>query len=237
MFLRIEKQMVSRVYLYLLTISATLVSVTGAYFSVTGLVALFSGSSMSVATMAASLEFSKFVLVGFLYRYWGHLHRPLQIYLSMSIVILMVITSTGIYGYLSNAYQVSSLGLHSQLMEIDSLEKENVRVQGQINDLQQFILTIPNSRISKKFEFHREYEPKIQSLRLQSEELQEKIDEKKQTLLTTNTKVGPLVYISKALGIDIDTAVNWLILIFVSVFDPLAVSLVFCLNLLIRLRE
>jgi hypothetical protein len=56
-------------------------------------------------------------------------------------------------------------------------------------------------------------------------------------LLTTNTKVGPLVYISKALGIDIDTAVNWLILIFVSVFDPLAVSLVFCLNLLIRLRE
>jgi hypothetical protein len=229
--------MTSRVYIYLLGVAAVLVSVTGAFFSVSGLVALFSGSALSVATMAGSLEFSKFVLVGFVYRYWGHIHRPLRAYLVFSIFTLMVITSTGIYGYLSNAYQSSSVILHSQLMEIGSMQAEGDRIQGQIDDLQSFIAKIPNSRISKKFEFQQTYEPRIRDLREQHERLLRQIDDKKQNLLVTNTKVGPVVYIAQSLGVDIDTVVKYLILVFVSVFDPLAVSLVFCLNLLIRLRE
>src|SRR6185436_7796695 len=60
---------------------------------------------------------------------------------------------------------------------------------------------------------------------------------RKLSFLHLQTKVGPVVYLAKAVGVDVDTVVKWLILIFVSVFDPLAVSLVFCLNLIIRLRE
>src|SRR4051812_3067715 len=104
--------MVSRFYIYLLAISALLVSGTGAYFSVSGLVELFAGTSVSVAVMASSLEFSKLVVVGFLYRYWGHIHRPLQVYLIFAVAALMLITSIGIYGYLSNAYQKASLKIH-----------------------------------------------------------------------------------------------------------------------------
>lgn len=210
---------------------------TAAYFSVTGLVALFSGSAASVATMAGALELSKFILVGFVYRYWGHIHKPLRAYLIFSLAILMVITSTGIYGYLSQAYQISSGDLHAQLLEIETMEAENSRVQTKIRDFQEFIEKIPNSRISKKFEFHQQYEPKIQELHSQSDNILREIAIKKQGLLKTNAKVGPIVYIAKALNADIDTVVNWLILIFVLVFDPLAVSLVFCVNLLIRLRE
>ena len=229
--------MVSRTYIFLLAIAALLVSVTGAFFSVTGLVALFSGAGVSVAVMAGSLEFSKFVVVGFVYRFWGHIHRPLRAYLVFSVAVLMFITSLGIYGYLSNAYGVASVEVHSHLLAIESLEKENQRIQGQMADLRAFIDQIPRSRISKKFEFQREYEPKLQELRAASEAILKRIDEKKLDFLHLQTHVGPVVYLSKAFGLDVDDVVKYLILIFVSVFDPLAVSLVFCLNLLIRLRE
>lgn len=227
----------SRVYLYLIGISTFFVSITGAFFSVTGLTQLFAGATLSVAVMASSLEFSKFVVVGFLYRYWGHIHKPLRTYLIFAVSTLMIITSVGIYGYLSNAYQTSSLSLHSHLMGIAYLENENSRIEKQIGEFRGFINEIPNSRISRKFEFQKEYQPKILELRRESEKLISEIDHKKQEMLQMNTKVGPVVYLAQALGTDIDTVVKYLILIFVMVFDPLAVSLVFCLNLLIRLRE
>ncbi|HUP56844.1 MAG TPA: hypothetical protein VM598_05280 [Bdellovibrionota bacterium] len=229
--------MVSRTYIWMLGIAAVLVSATGGYFSVYGIMQLFSGAGVSTAVMAGSLEFSKFVVVGFLYRYWGHVHKPLKIYLCFSVVILMVITSVGIFGYLSNAYQISSVGVKSDLMAIDSLERENVRIVAQINEFRRFIDEIPSSRISRKFEFQREYEPKILELRKQSDGVLKQIDDRKRAFLSTQSKIGPVVYLAKSLGMDIDDVVKWLILIFVSVFDPLAVSLVFCLNLLLRLRE
>lgn len=227
----------SRVYIFLLAIATVTVSVTAVCFSVTGLTELFAGAPWSVACMATSLELSKFVLVGVLYRYWGHVHKPLRMYLCFAVGTLMIITSAGVYGYLSNAYHVASHDLHAKLMNIQSLEQENERVQTQITEARTFIDHIPASRISRKFEFQKAYEPKIAELRDKSESIIHQMEQLKLDLLTANTKMGPAVYLAQFLGVDIDTAVNWLILIFVLVFDPLAVSMVFCLNLLIRLRE
>lgn len=227
----------SRVYLAFLFISTIFVSVSAAMFSVSGLMDLFAGAATSVLIMAGSLEFSKFVVVGVLYRYWGHIHAPLRAYLIFATVTLMLITSLGIYGYLSNAYQVSSINLHTQLLEIESLEKENTRLQTQISELRLFVDNIPATRLSRKLEFQKEYEPKIQNLQAESGKLVLKIDKKRQEMLSTNTKVGPVVFLAKTFRTDIDSMVQTIILLFVLVFDPLAVSLVFCLNLIIRLRE
>lgn len=227
----------SRIYILALAIATMLVSVSAAYFSVSGLIELFKGSAWSVGIMAGSLELSKFVVVGFLYRYWGHIHRPLKMYLGFAVLSLMIITSLGIYGYLSNAYQISSIELHTRLMEIENLENDNKRILSQIDGLNLFIERIPSTRISKKFEFQKEYEPKIAALRAESTQVIQNINQKKTEMLSVNTKIGPALFLAKALGVHIDTFVNWLILLFVLVFDPLAVSLVFCLNLIIRLRE
>lgn len=227
----------SVVYLILLLVATVVVSCTGALFSITGLAQLFGGAPVAVAVMAGSLELSKFIIVGFVYRYWGHIHKPLRAYLIFSVVVLMVITSIGIFGYLSNAYAVASGDLHAHLLEIESMERENKVIEGQIAEYKGFISAIPESRISRKFEFQKEYEPKIMALNKQSSDLLKAIDLKKQALLKTNTKVGPIIYLARIFNTDVDTAVKWLIGLFVAVFDPLAVSLVFCLNLIIRLRE
>lgn len=227
----------SAIYIAMLLVCTVVVSVTGALFSVTGLAHLFGGAPTSVAIMASALELSKFVIVGFVYRYWGHIHRPLRSYLIFSVVILMFITSLGIFGYLSNAYEVAAGDIKTRLLEMEAIEREQERIKAQAAEYRSFIDTIPASRISRKFEFQKMYEPKIQELRDRSEELARKLDEKKQAILSVNTKVGPIVYIARVFGTDMDTAVKYLIGLFVSVFDPLAVSLVFCLNLLVRLRE
>ncbi len=218
-------------------VATTVVSITGALFSVSGLAELFSGSKFSVMAMAGSLELSKFIVVGFIYRYWGHIHRPLRNYLLFAVGTLMIITSVGIFGYLSNAYQIASGDLNLRLLEIEHLELEGKQIEKEVVELRTFVDTIPASRISKKFEFQKSYEPRFAELRTRLDKVRTQTNDKRRDLLKMNTKIGPIVHVAKAIGLSVDTTVNMLITIFVLVFDPLAVSLVFCLNLLIRLRE
>ena len=89
----------------LIGISALLVAGSAAFFSVFGLSRLFSGAFFSVIIMAGSLEFAKLVCASLLYQYWGTINKWLRFYLSVAVFVLMVITSGGIYGFLSGAYQ------------------------------------------------------------------------------------------------------------------------------------
>jgi hypothetical protein len=140
----------SKVYIRLLFAAAFIVATTGAAFSIFGLAQLFAGASYSVAFMAAALEFSKLVVTGFLYRYWGHIHAPLRVYLSFAVVTLVTITSVGIFGYLSNAYQISSFSLKNQNLKLVLLEEDNQRILGQIASYRKFIDEIPRSRSTNK---------------------------------------------------------------------------------------
>lgn len=227
----------SRLYIRLLTISAFLIAVTGASFSIVGLAKLFAGASLAVAVMAGSLEFTKLVVTGFLYRYWGHIHRPMRAYLCFAVVTLVSITSVGIYGFLSNAYQVSALGLKTEELKIEAMLAENARLEKRVAEIHRFIDEVPRSRISKKFEFQKQYEPELKRLARQSETILTNVDGARAKLLRTHTEIGPATFLAQAVHTDVDTVVKYLILVFVLVFDPLAVCLVFCLNLAIRLRE
>src|SRR5580698_1711472 len=115
----------SRVYIALLVISGLCISTIGATFSIFGLAKLFAGAALSVAFMAAALEFSKLVVAGFLYRYWGHINPIMRIYLSAAIVVLVCVTSLGIFGYLSEAYQRSSLDMKTEQIQLKALNDEN----------------------------------------------------------------------------------------------------------------
>lgn len=227
----------SKVYIALLAVAGLTISFIGAAFSIAGLAKLFAGAAFSVAVMAAAMEFAKLVVAGFVYRYWGHINLVLRTYLVTALIILMGITSMGIFGYLSNAYQKSSLALKTYKLKLQALEEENNRVLGEIKDVQKFIAEIPRSRISKKFELQKEAEPRIQDLRERSDGILGQIHDLNLEILNTQTKVGPLIYVAEALHSNVDTVAKYLILVFVSVFDPLAVCLIFALSLAIRLRE
>ena len=90
---------------FLIAFSALSVSTSAAFYSVSGLSKLFAGASLEVIIMAGSLEFAKLVTASLLYQYWDTINKTLRTYLSIATVVLVLITSMGIYGFLSAAYQ------------------------------------------------------------------------------------------------------------------------------------
>ena len=89
----------------LLGLSALFVAFNAAFFSVSGLSKLFAGAAFSVIIMASSLELAKLITAGYLYNYWERINKSFRIYLSIAVVILILITSLGIYGFLTSAFQ------------------------------------------------------------------------------------------------------------------------------------
>ena len=86
-------------------VSALFVAFNAAFFSVSGLSKLFAGAALSVIVMASSLELAKLITAGYLYNYWEKINKSFRIYLSIAVIILILITSLGIYGFLTSAFQ------------------------------------------------------------------------------------------------------------------------------------
>jgi len=97
--------MKQKVFPFLIALSALAVSGSAAFYSITGLSKLFAGASTEVIIMASSLEAAKLVMASLLYQYWDKLGKLLRTYLTIALLVLIGITSAGIYGFLSGAYQ------------------------------------------------------------------------------------------------------------------------------------
>ena len=111
---------------FLIAFSALSVSTSAAFYSVSGLSKLFAGASLEVIIMAGSLEFAKLVTASLLYQYWGTINKTLRTYLCISTVILILITSMGIYGFLSAAYQET-------YSKYSSMENEKTFIQQKVD--------------------------------------------------------------------------------------------------------
>jgi len=120
---------------YLIALSALAVSGSAAFYSVYGLSKLFAGASLQVIIMAGSLEFAKLVVASLLYQYWDTINKVLRMYLAIACFVLMVITSGGIYGFLSGAYQDTAT--KSELLDksLAILEQKQVRFEETKEDL------------------------------------------------------------------------------------------------------
>ena len=94
---------------YIIALSAIFVSSSAIFYSVYGLSKLFAGASKAVIIMASSLEIAKLVVASLLYVYWDEINKWLRLYLTVACVTLMLITSGGIYGFLSGAYQETAI--------------------------------------------------------------------------------------------------------------------------------
>jgi hypothetical protein len=120
-----------RIFPLLIAFSALSVSLSAAFYSISGLSKLFAGAAFAVIVMAASLEIAKLVIASLLYQYRKNLPKLLKYYLSIACVILILITSMGIYGFLSAAYQETAAkagSIDSQIALIET-KRDNIKEQ------------------------------------------------------------------------------------------------------------
>ena len=250
--------MKNRLLPFLIAFSALSISATAAYYSVTGLSMLFAGASFAVLVMASSLEISKLVIASLLYQYWDKLNKILRTYLTIATIVLILITSAGIYGFLSSAYQ--SVATQSEIVDkqIAALEskkvlyeetrdnlltdrKSNNELKGALskNSITQYTdkngnLVIRNNNAAIK---------NIESTSKENEKLASKIDVVNDSIFSLENRIlevkvnseasselGPLKYLSGLTGQPMDKIINWFLLIIIFVFDPLAISLVIAAN-------
>jgi len=140
---------------FLIAFSALSVSASAAFYSVSGLSKLFAGASLEVIVMAGSLEFAKLVTASLLYQYWGTINKTLRTYLSIATIILVLITSMGIYGFLSAAYQETYSKLSAVenqkgfiQKKIDFYQNDVTRYDEEIERISSNISTLSNAKAS-----------------------------------------------------------------------------------------
>jgi len=240
-------------FLYLVIVSALVIAATAALFSVTGIATAFSGHFLQVAIMAGAIEAGKIVVASLLYRNWKTMAWLHKSYLTFALIVLMGITSAGIFGYLSEAYQETKgdyTVIEKQASILQSKKvffedrKDRLQNDKQLelktkisNQMRADSLTSRGQSITRTREDIKESETKIVQLETQISAMEDSIgvyDLRIIDLQSANIKgeLGPLTYIAEAFDMPMDDVIKWFILILVFVFDPLAVALIVAANML-----
>ena len=240
-----------------LIVLAVAIAISGvaAFYSIVGLMAIFSASSVSIAVMGSVLEVGKLATASWLYQNWKKVPRFLKYYLTGAVVILMFITSMGIFGYLSKSHIDAGTGtseLYVKLERLDSnieSERKSIsRAEGQLEKLD-FALEryIELNAVSKGLRKRDEQKPERDALAQTVDDSQDKIDiylderaEIQLKIKSFEVEVGPLKYISALLFGEnesvnyLDKAVRYVIILLIFVFDPLAVLMLIAANMSLK---
>lgn len=228
-------------------------STVAAYFSVLGIAAIFAGAFVSVAVMMALLEMSKLVAASWIYRNWSIAPTVMRFYMIVAVIVLVLITSLGIFGYLTKAHVDQTISSGDNTLRIEQIDSRIDRQQRVIDDAENVITQLDDA-VSILQEYDRIRGPNgalavRESQREERSLLNGQIDEasdvildlKQQraelsrTQLELEAKVGPLRYIAEMIYGDeaknhFDSAVRLITIILVFVFDPLAVCLLLAGN-------
>lgn len=218
-------------------LSTLSVASSAAFFSVYGMGQIFSGAFIPVVIMGTSLEVGKLVAASYLYRYWKITPNLLKAYLSIAVLTLMLVTSIGIFGFLTASYQIDSIGLNQQKTNITVYENQKEFYQKRLDGINTQIEEIDPSYVTKRMELIRTFEAEKTDILNKLKELDDNLLELKTTVLVTQAKIGPIIYVAKVLERDPDDATFWFVLIIIGVFDPLAVSLTLATNIVLRNRR
>ena len=215
--------------------SAIALSVVAAYYSVIGLAQIFPGSYWPIIIMGSVLEISKLVTVSWLYNNWNDTVRVMRYYFLIAIILLMLITSMGIFGYLSKAHLDTNVNINANSVQLKTLETQERIAKERLNYLLQ--------RAGDPATATKKIDTQIQEVQADLK----KLSSEKLPLLSEENllmaEVGPIQYIAELFYTKddagfIDKAVRLVIIIIIVVFDPLAILLLIASNqTLVRLRN
>ena len=208
-------------------LTAIALSGIAAFYSVIGLAQIFPGSFWPIILMGSILEIAKLVTVSWLYNNWAETNRLMRYYFSIAIVLLMLITSMGIFGYLSRAHIESNVVVGANTVQLKTLETQEKIARDKL----EYLLKRAGDPATATNKIDKEIQTTQNELnRLSKEKLPLMKEENKLT-----AEIGPIKYIaeifySKDDPSFIDKAVRLVIFTIIIVFDPLAILLLIAAN-------
>lgn len=224
-------------FIIVLLLTTFAIAASAAYFSIYGLAHLFTGALIPVIIMGSSLEAGKLVAASFLYRYSKQIGLGMKAYLGAAVLVLMLITSMGIFGFLTAAYQSDTLPLAEMTQQITSLKEEKVRITDRLAQIDKQIADVGPNYVRAKQRLVKEFATERKTLDTRLAEITPELQKLEQQHVTVKAKVGPIMFIAEVMGKDPNAAVFWFVIILISVFDPLAVALTVATNMAIKIRK
>ena len=250
---------------YVLLAASLTLAVSAAYYSVFGIGRLFSAQFVAVTILAGSLEASKLITASYLHRKWAELGVFIKSYLVIAVLILMTITSLGIYGFLVSAYQETASKMDELDRRVELITQKETQYQNQLDatradkkvlntSITKLTGALANNRIQytdaagnqviqtsagNRTAYQRQLEysnSQMQQVAFKESELMDSVTslQLQQVELQSNSdvaaEIGPLKYIAEITGKSMDEVVNWLIIMLILVFDPLAIMLLIVAN-------
>lgn len=247
---------------YLLLATAFCLSGVAAFYSIAGLVAIFAGAVIPIIVMGSVLEVAKLVVTSWLYRNWKETHILMKSYFCIAIAVLMLLTSMGIFGFLSKAHVDQNLVSGDVLAQV-SLIDEQIKIEKETIDANRKIINQLDSQVDQLLSRSTTEAGAISSASIRSRQAKERQAAQKEILssqakinkLNTDkapiaaqvrqveAEVGPVKYIAALIYGDnpdanlLEHAVRWVILLIVFVFDPLAVLMFIAYNQTLNRRD
>jgi hypothetical protein len=200
-------------------------------FSVIGLAITYGGSFWSIVALGSTIEAGKLVAVSFLYRFWDKITITLKIVLSTMVIGVMIVTSLGVFGYLTKANQTDMIGLKQTIAQQEQLADELKRLEVRKSQIDEQIAQLPSNFVNARIRLQREFDVELKEINSRIPEIVREQSHLAGKQIEQQADIGPLVFIARTIGYDIDVATTWFTLLLVFVFDPLAVILTICGNI------
>ena len=221
-------------FIALTFLAAFLIEGLGTLVSVIGLSSLF-GSNPIIIALAISLDIGKIVVVTLLYSYWSQLGKLMKGYALVAAVVTMVITSAGAAGYLSGEFQKAILGTQESGLKVDVLKQQIAKYEERKKQIDEQIASLPEkTTVNQRIRLINAFKAEQKDLQEKISALDKQLPELQIAQIGVEAKAGPILYIAKAFDIPVESAVKWVILMIIFVFDPLAVFLIIAGNFLLE---
>ena len=247
---------------FLMFFCALALSASAAWYSIIGLTAIFAAAKIPIIIMGATLEVSKLVVASWLYRNWKEIPFLMKTYLTGALLVLMFLTSMGIFGFLSKSHADQSMNSGDVLAKIEMLEQKIQLEQTKIDSAKTTLAQLDaqvnemigrstsTSAINRSITIRKQQDKERSVLIHSIEESQSRINELREELIPYKTQnrqleaeVGPIKYIAALIYGEnpdenlLEKAIRWVILLIVGVFDPLAVVMLIAANWSMRHRS
>ena len=247
---------------FLMFFCALTLSASAAWYSIIGLTAIFAAAKLPIIIMGATLEVSKLVVASWLYRNWKEIPFLMKTYLTGALLILMFLTSMGIFGFLSKSHADQSMNSGDVLAKIETLEQKIQLEQTKIDSAKTALAQLDTQvnemlgrsastrAVNRSITIRKQQGEERVTLTQSIQESQAKIDELREQLIPhkmqnrqLEAEVGPIKYIAALIYGEnpdenlLEKAIRWVILLIVGVFDPLAVVMLIAANWSMRHRS
>ena len=216
----------------LVFISAFLIESIGSYISIVGLSALFSTNPV-IIVLALSLDIAKVITVSFLYKQWEIIPKTMKYYMTVAATILMIITSSGAAGYLSAEFQKAIIPTKGSEIQVKAMTDEKTRLESRKVEIDKQISQLPAENVRGRQKLQKQFASELDHINTRIVEIDQELPKLQMEQVDVNAHAGPILYIAQAFDTTVESAVKYVILLIIFVFDPLAVALIIAGNFLL----